>query len=353
MRLLACSLSSPGFLFPIIGLARQLAARGHAVPVVTGRWAKPLLAREGLPLVGGGPAFRTVSWHDAAAVQQQYRLLRSVLEQHPADVILTSALALGPLLAGEALGIPVVVLGLLSPLWPTGTAEDDARHEELLAAWRRCRARCGLTGPEPSAPLLGQRYLHRGASGEGLPAAARLIGAALWEPDPDPEVLRWLSGLAQPPIFLHPGRTFGSPGFWDIAREALSDRPVAAAVCRLDQPRGTPPPGWLVRPHVPMGPILAAGAVLVASGTTTTALGALHYGCPAVLIPGGSEQPAIARILAGEGLAEILSPAGLTPACLRDAVEHAEARRGAAVAAAQHHRSVGEDAISLLEAMVA
>ncbi len=348
MRLLACSLASPGFLFPIIGLSRRLADRGHSVQVVTGRWAASLLACEGLPLAGGGPAFRTVSWHDEATVLRQYRTIRSALERQPADVILTSALALGPLLAGEALGIPVAVLGLLSPLWPTGEEEDDERHAELLSAWSRCRSRCGLSGPAPSHPLLGQRLLHRGLPGGSHPEPVRRVGAMLWEPAPDPEVLRWLDGLTPTPIYLHPGRTFGGPGFWAVARQALSDRPVAASVARLDQPRGATPSGWLVRPHVPMGPVLEAGAVVVASGTTTAGLGALHHGCPAVLIPGGSEQPAVARILAGEGIAEVLSPAGLTAARLRGAVERAEARRAEA---ARRRRDPAEDAVSLVEAM--
>jgi len=350
VRVLICPLASLGFVFPAIGLAHKLRARGHTVAFVTGLRARPMLERQGLSLVGGGPCFRTQRWHDTASVQEQARVLRHVLEQWPADVLLTSALCLGPLLVGEATQRPVATLGLFAPLWPTD-GNDTLRYAELNGAYQRSRAALGLTGPGPDLPLLGQCYLHRGIPGllpGPMPTQAHPIGAALWEPPVGEPLRRWLADCQRPPIYLHPARTFGSPGFWSNARHLLAARSVAASTGRLDQPRGESPPGWFVRPHVSMGPVLSACAVVVASGTTTAALGALWHGCPAVLLPGGSEQFAIARMLSELGVAEILSAPQLLPAAL----SRAEARREAAMRLSARYRNVAVDPVGLIEALL-
>ena len=353
MRVLVCSLASPGFVFPLVGLALRLRAAGHEVAFLTGSWATPLLIAQGLTVLPGGPCFQTRSWHAPEAVQAQASRLDDALARWPADLLLASALALGPLLVGEQRRLPTAVLGLLTPLWPTGEPVWDAQYSELMDACRGARRALGLVGAGPALPLLGALTLRRSWPGlEPGPSMVHDVGPLLWEPPADPLLARWLAGLDQPPIYLHQARSFGQAGFFEVAREALGDLPVAAAVSRMDGPPGAIPPAWFVRPHLSQGPVLAQASALVASGTTTTALGALSAGCPAVLLPAGSEQFGVSELLAQRGLAERLDPVGLTADRLRAAVLRAPERRAAAgQLAARMAQEPGEDPVALLEAL--
>ncbi len=354
MRVLLSPLGSPGFLFPAIGLAHQLRQAGHEVAFVTAAWARGLLGAEGFDLVQGSPGFRTERWHSPAAVADQVRCLDVAIGEERPDLVVCSALALGPLLAAERQGLPVAVLGLLGPLWATEDPVWSARYGELCAAALGAREALGMHAEGPEHPYLGDLTLRPAVPLEGsVPEGVRSCRPILWAPRAGPRLQVWLEQLEQPPIYLQQGRAFGGPGFWDLAREALADLPVAAAVSRMDRAPGAVPPGWLVQPHVSMGPVLSGASAMVASGTSTTALGALRAGCPAVLLPSGGEQHQLAELLHELGVAEVLQVEGLTADGLRAAVLAASERRDAAQrAAAQLNSLEHHEPVLLLEALV-
>jgi UDP:flavonoid glycosyltransferase YjiC (YdhE family) len=134
----------------------------------------------------------------------------------------------------------------------------------------------------------------------------------------------------QPIIYLHHGRTFDSPSFWDQAALALSERPVrvAASIGRMDRPAALPDdsPNFFVRPHLSQGAVLAKARMVIAGGNTTAVLGALTHGLPSLLIPGGGEQHDVADqvVQAGAGLA--LPNRELTAAALDRALDEVLAR---------------------------
>ncbi|NCG22258.1 MAG: hypothetical protein GWP91_24850 [Rhodobacterales bacterium] len=98
MNILFCTHSSPGFLFPAIGLAQALVSLGHQVAFVTGRTQRPLLTHLGLAWLGGDASFRIQNWHSPRAVAVQLRHIEHAGRAFAADVLVGSALNLGALI---------------------------------------------------------------------------------------------------------------------------------------------------------------------------------------------------------------------------------------------------------------
>ncbi|HEY2746218.1 MAG TPA: hypothetical protein VGL86_16400, partial [Polyangia bacterium] len=177
MRFLFCPLGGAGFVGSAIAVARGLVARGHDVTFLTSPTMSPMLAAAGLGLWPGaercGAAFEVASWGTAEAIiAQAWHTRRAALHFQP-DAIVTSQLALGPLVAREELDIPVAVIGLGAYLWPhAGDVPDpeacagDRRRwygADLLRVFeaaRRRLARPPLAGVSfKRFALLGDRYL--------------------------------------------------------------------------------------------------------------------------------------------------------------------------------------------------
>jgi UDP:flavonoid glycosyltransferase YjiC (YdhE family) len=338
MRLLFCPLATPGFLYPAIGLALSLRARGHDVAFATDVSSASLLAPIGLQRLPrghpDGPSFEVRTWHHPLSIALQLKHVESALETFPADLLVTSQLALGPLLVRERRHLPVAVQGLCTYLWPTA---DDPNSQIPVAqrqrrAWRLrdmlghlARARAIMQLPEPGEPganipeLEGPEHL--------LPPGVHLVGDGLWEPDlADPELDRWLDEGTRPGfpvVYVQHGRSFSTPGFWTQFRDALADCPVrvAGSVGRMDDPPPNPiPEGFLLRSHLPQARVLAHAAAVVASANSTAVLGALSHGVPLLLIPGGGEQVDVAERCAGAGVAITVSPETLTASALTAAI---------------------------------
>ncbi len=318
MRLLLCPLSSPGFLFPAVAIGLELQGRGHDVAFVAPARLSTFLSAQGLRRLSGPRevGLETSAWHAPAAVAAQVRGLDAALERFRADVLVTSALALGPLIAGERRRIPVGVVGLLGPLLPA----EERRRSEMQAAWDAGRAAVGLS-PAPAERLRGDLLLRR--SVPELTDARPLIGACLWEPPTPPAVGRWLAAARRSGdrvLYVHQARTFGAPGFWPHLAAALpAGVRVAASTSRMESPGRHP--GALIGPLVAQGAVLAQADAVVCSGNTTVALGALSAGRPLLTIPAGNEQHDVGAIIerAGAGLCD--PDAGRDPARLRVAIE--------------------------------
>lgn len=364
MRFLVCALDTEGVLFPLIGLAKKLTARGHDVAFASDSVTAATLAAQGqrrIPCDGaavapwdepvGGTApplgrcsFHTKLWWQPAAVAGQVRHIEGALATFAADALVGSSLTLGPLIAGELRRLPVALLGFCAYLWPSYGVESPAPRQARLV-WRlgdmlqtldRARALFALPAARrdlEDCTLLGDLFLLRSVAQleegwQSLPSRVHLVGSCLWEPEAEagePELARWLLEAKEggwPVLYVQHGRTFRESNFWQQLKEALADQPyrVAVSADRLDCDVGTVPHNFLVRPHLPQEQVLRAASGVIASANTTVVLGALQAGLPSVLIPVGGEQPDVAERCAARGVAQVLDSGTLTSAALRGAI---------------------------------
>ncbi|HEX5727764.1 MAG TPA: nucleotide disphospho-sugar-binding domain-containing protein [Longimicrobiaceae bacterium] len=351
MRFLFCAFATPGYLFPLAGLALELRRRGHAVAFATGPAGRGLLAAAGLERVPrgepDGDSFRLGEWETAVSTAIDLKHVEYAAERFRADALVTHVLCQAPLLARERRGLPVAVLGHFGYLWPRPGAAPAADRDAALRAWRlrdgvrilnqaRALFRLPPLEPDPAeVPLLGDLHLLRSAAGlepdlAGLPARVHAVGACLWEPPRDEgrawaELRAELAAPDAPLLYAQQGRTFGGPGFWPRLAEAVAGRPlqVVASLGRMDAAVGALPANVLARPHVAQGLVLPHARAVLSGGHTTVVAAALAHGLPGVVVPGGGETPENAATLARLGCARRLEAEGLTAEALRRALEEA------------------------------
>jgi UDP:flavonoid glycosyltransferase YjiC (YdhE family) len=346
VRVLFVSVSSPGFLFPAVGLARALRGRGHAVAFVAGPESGELLAAQGIPRVAGGAdpvPFAVNKWGLTATVVDQVAHIEAGVRGFAPDVLVGQQMTLASLVVRRRLGIPTVQLGLATYLLPVAPTEDPTprerrrifRHREMRRVLAEARTQLGLGDGPPDDPcdseLLGDRFLlptvaELEGDVAGLPPRVRLTGSLLWEPDGhDPELDEFLAGGGDPVLYVQPGRAFREAQFWPIAVEALGGRPVrvVADVGRLERCYRFPValPSFLVRTFVPQGQVLGRARAAVSSGHTTSVVGALVHGLPSLLFPTVSGTDDLAELCVERGVAIARPPAALDVATLRAAVD--------------------------------
>jgi MGT family glycosyltransferase len=347
MRVLFCSFTSPGHLFPLVGLALELRRRGHQVAFATGRDALDTLhavEMERIPRgARDGDSFALDTWHAPLRTAVDAKHVQHGIRRFGPDLLVTHQLCQAPLLVREMEGIPVAVMGLFSYLWPVAHGADATRFAALQPTrqWRirdavgilnQARELFRLAPAEEAAALLGDLFILRTvpeleSEREALPACVHPVGACLWEPPRTPGAWDALRDRFPDPdapvVYVQQGRTFRGPGFWARLVEDLADQPVqvVASTSRMDQPVGNLPANFLVEGHVPQGLVLPHAAAVVSGGNTTAVLGALAHGVPAVVVPGGGETADNAQRLAAAGCAQILRPEELAPGTLRTALE--------------------------------
>jgi UDP:flavonoid glycosyltransferase YjiC (YdhE family) len=353
MRFLFCSLESPGFVYPAMGLASALRSRGHEVAFVADLETALLLARQGLRRLPRGSqdgrSFKVSKWFQPFAVAIQVKHIEYALAEFPADVLVGQCLTLGPFLVAERRGLPIAVQGLCTYLWPISdepTASQDSLELEKRRIWRhddtlKCLAQARALFHLPpwqgrscrESPLLGDLFMVRSVPElevdfPSLPERAHLVGSCLWEPDDaDPELDAWLeeterSGL--PLVYVQHGRFFHVPSFWRQLVEVLGKMScrVVASVGRLDSELGAVPESFFIRSHIPQGRILRSACAVIASANSTAVLGALSAGVPSLLIPAGGEQPDVAELCEKAGVARMLLPDDAVPERIGEALGH-------------------------------
>ncbi len=328
MNILLCPLSDGGYLYPAIAAGRELRHRGHDVSVLGRSTAAPVAADAGLPFTpaeeyGGHRAFSATWWgpHGAA----QYRATLRAARETGADLLVTSVLCNGTLLAAETLDIPVVVIGLAAHLWDYRTGGDDEPHlgrtrqsrtQGCLGLYNGLREEAGLAArASRDEPLLGDALLLRGDPeleypGTRLPERVRHVGPLPWEPTPDPAEAEaigdHLSRNGKPVVYVHLGRFFEGRTLWPRLNEAFTDGPFQAVV---EQGRSTDPqpaPGadiLLVRKRW-MGPLVDRAGLVLSNGTSAPVLAALLRGRPLALSPNGSEQTLLTGACLRAGVAQ-------------------------------------------------
>jgi len=323
MRYLFCPLASHGFVYPLIGLAEAARSQRHEVSFVTNSAFSETLHAVGLPRIPCGtkdlPSFEVKNWTKPLTVAIQVKHIQYALERFPADALVTTQLTLGPLIASEITGLPVVVLGLAAYLWPLWPSDYEPetrtekelqwRYGDMMAHYNNARRALGLSVNDAdhlANPMLGDLYLLQSVpeleqSKYDFPSNVYFVGSCGWEPaTSDSELSAWLEegkAAAEPIIYVQQGRSFTLPGFWAKLCEALRDKPirVVADVGRMDEEVGSTPGNFFIREHVPLGKVLPYCAAVISTAHTTSVLGALVHGLPCLFFPSGSGSDDIAE----------------------------------------------------------
>ncbi len=329
MNVLICPLSDPGYLYPGIAVGIELRGRHHHICVLGRSSAAPAVAAAGLLLIpedsyGERNAFSAREWF--WRTPQQYRAILRAAREVRADVLVTSALCLGALLAAEVLDLPVVVLGFAAHLWdyqagadgePARPADRAWRTRELIRRYEQARDRVGLPKRADCAstcPLTGTALLLRGDPaleypGAVLPRRVHHVGPCAWEPAADPaelkEITTSLYRAGKPVVYVHLGRVFGGTTPWPWLNVTFTGGPFQAVVeqGRSDDPQPDPRADILLVRKPWMGPLIDRAGLVLTSGTSAPVLSALLRGRPLGVSPAGSEQPLLAAACVRAGVA--------------------------------------------------
>lgn len=339
--MLICPLSDPGYLYPAIAVAHELRRRGHTVTVLARTAVAPVLAHARLPLMpaedhGGQGGFSVGRWRDGGPAQLRATLRAA--RDTGADVIVTSVLCHGPLLAAEVLDIPAIVLGLSVHLYnyaaggagePQPATSRELRSRETLRYYRELRATTELparSDPWPESPLFGAALLLRGDPvfeypGAVLPERVHQVGPLEWEPPADradvDAATTHLDRVGKPVVYVHLGRFFGGRTQWPWLNASFTGGPFQAVVerGRSTDPRPAPDADILLVRKPWLGPFVDRAGLVLSSGTSAPVLAALLRGRPLGLSPNGSEQPVLAAACVRAAVGAIVAdPGGAAPA---------------------------------------
>ena len=361
MQFLMTTWDGAGVTPPMMSVARALVERGHRVRVL----ADPVLAAE-VAAVGAEHRPWTRAPHRTERTPETHfvedyhvdlaggfarmrdRLavgpvasfaadVREELERQPADVILSEVLLFGPLVAAEALGVPVVVLnstinmipaagvppfgmGLMPATDGAGRRRDDELAAAMTAAWdealpalNAARAEQGL---EPLEHVLDQARVaarvlvmtSRAFDFMGpLPPTVKHVGPRLVDPD-------WALGDWSPPAGEGPLVLVSlSCDFQDqenVLRrivEAMGQLPVRALLTTghgIDPSTITAPANVTVVRAAPHTEVLGEAQLVITHCGHGTTIKALAAGVPLVCLPMGRDQLDVAArvVHAGAGV---------------------------------------------------
>jgi MGT family glycosyltransferase len=404
-RVLVYTSPARGHLFPILGPATALHARGHEVHVCTladevarvralGLSAAPLApaieARELDDYLGRNPlealarsvaTFGDRAPHDRADLSQ-------AIEAHRPDVLVVDNNCWGAAVAAEASGLPWCGVqpyftplpsvdappfgpGLPPAKGPLGRLRDRLLRPLVLGQLGRrtlpvvnaLRAERGL------APLstLTDTFLRAPRTiyftAEPLeyprrdwPASYVLVGPATW--GPAAEAPAWLEAIDRPIVLVtcsterQDDRAILEHALAGLAGEDVHVVGTSAA----EDPRSFDvPANARVERFLPHGPILERAVAVVCHGGMGITQRALSAGVPVCVVPFGRDQLEVARRVEHAGAGVRLPRSALSPARLRRAVRETRARRGGAARIAEAFRASGgsERAADVIEALAA
>lgn len=374
MNVLLCPMSDPGYLYPAVAVGRELRDRGNDVLVLGRASAAPALRHADLPFlaaegIGEAECFSVRSWSRQGLAQ--YRAVLRAAAETGADVIVTSVLSHGALLAAEVLDLPVVVLGFAAYLWDYRAGADSEPESPAVRAWRTrefargyrsLREQAGLRprrDQRPETPLLGSAFLLRGDPvleypGAVLPERVRHVGPCAWEPPATASELAQidarLARIGKPVIYVHLARCFRGPSLWPQLNAAFTGGPFQAVVeCGRGKAEEPDPGSDILVVRKPwMGPLIDRAGLVLCSGTSAPVLNALLRGRPLAVAPGDSEQPLLAEACVRAGVAVYLRQADgpRSHAALRaawdDGPRERAAELGRALAAADSTRQAAD-----------
>ena len=329
MRILFAFAGGQGHFDPLVPLARAAAAAGHDV-AVTGRAEMREAIRErgfeafDSPGAAPDPAKRMPlaaydraheervlrEWYAGELAGRRDDVLRKLATSWRADAIVHDEADFGARAAARALGLPsACVLVLASRLLPADLAVDPRTELVFSPFPPSLRAEPGAVvfraGDPPQADgdavYLTLGTVFNAESGDLLPRA--------------------LAGV----------RSLGVPVVVTTGRQVDPDE------------LGRQPPQVRVQRWIPHEELLPWCRAIVSHAGSGSALAALTYGLPSVLLPIGADQPRTAELVAGLGAAIVLDPLTATPEEIAAAVRRVLDEPGFAAAA----RRVREEILAL------
>jgi MGT family glycosyltransferase len=389
-RILAYTSSTPGHVYPPVGMLLELAARGHEVHVRTQAEDVERLGRLGLHAAAIDPRIEAIEfddWRERSQVNAMRRIvslyeayarleipdLRRAIEAVSPDALVIDVQCEGGGYVAAASALPWAQycpypppfpskdapphgLGLKPARGPLGRARDRFWH----AASRRLVAgavatRNEMRGPLGLSPLRfyddqwreADRFIALTAEPYEYPRTdwppnVSLVGPGTWEPPADPPA--WLAGEPRPVVLV----TASTAEQRDeklirAALEAFADEDVALVVTTAahDPASFTAPPNARVERFIPHGPIIARAVCVVCHGGQGITQKSLAAGVPVCVVPFCRDQFDVARRVAVADAGVRLHHRRLSPARLRAAVRGAVAKRGGALRVAHAFERAG------------
>ena len=356
MKFLFSPMGTHGFVFPAIGIAKELQRRGHEIAFVTSRSFSELLKREGLKRIPNGRrdrhSFKIQRWAEGRDVWGQVKHIDIGLEEFKPDALVGSLLGFGSIFSGKIHNLPTAVIGTSTYLMATPQILEHL--ESLNASERRSLYRSkdfcktynevgGLFHIQPMSeedfiadtPLLGDLFLLQNLpnlvdSLEELPQKVHLVGSCNWDTSfVDPDLENWLNQVkrsGEPVLYVQPGAQFNDFSFWPFLVDALAGRSIkiAASIGRKganvnDLP--SYPENFFVRDHVSQAQVIPYADGVVTEGRSTIVLGALAHGVPLMLVPEGGEEIECAEMCLRVGVCVGINPKDVSVKTMKETVD--------------------------------
>jgi rhamnosyltransferase subunit B len=337
-----------GDVLPIVRIGQSLHARGHDVTMLTHARYATRVRRAGLRFVavdmvaayehsqsriagfldvitGEDPDRGVRRFNDGRGFAAQFRFeCQALARRHrPGRTVLVgvSTMNMSVLTAAEALGAPVVCLGL-SPFYFTALpAIADGLREMFAADVAPVRARLGLAPVTDWSAWMTSADAYLGLwprwfdrAGPPGPVAPRLTGVVL--PDGEHDELpaaagQLLAGPVRPILVAGASSLMVRPEFYRTAVDACAiiGRPTLIATPHRELVPDPLPSNVHWFPRLPFPAVMPRVAAVVHHGGIGTAWHALRAGARQVALAQGGDRPDNARRLARSGVATWL-PAG-------------------------------------------
>jgi len=311
---------------PAIGIAAELARRGHRVVVHADEAVRARAAAAGCDFrPADGPAYDPLLPRGTVKTLREITRLfadrsrgRSAVaaaRSLGADVVLVDALLLGAAAELEAAGLPTVLLGHTT--WeylrrnfgpgPVGALLRMRGAAPMPIVAQAARVLLLTDGSLDPAEPLPRNVARVGAvlqDGEGAatpatPPTVLVSLSSIWYPGMREALQRALDGLASLPVHL----------------EVTTGRTIPAAQLRV-------PANAVVHAFADHAPLLATASAVVGHGGHATTTRALAHGVPILVLPMHPmlDQPMIGRAVAASG-AGLTLPKSASPEAIRNAVE--------------------------------
>ena len=335
MHVFFASLSAHGHIYPLLPLARAVAARGDQVTFATGEDFHPLLTKLGFDVLPAGlgmhesfgramaelgvevdprnpddPNAQLAIARVFGSVQPRAFLdaLGPELDRIKPDLVVYEVACPGVGIAARARGIPAISHGIARGD-VTGLFPD---FDKLLIA---VAADYGVDLSDDPL-MLSDPYLdpYPASLQDNLhPNRVPLRPVAFADPGELPD---WVAAHEQPLIYLTLGTAFGTAAVLRTAIDGLAGLPARVLVAAgpqvdADELRDVPD-SVTVLPWVPQADLLPHADLVVHHGGSGTTLGALAQGLPQLVLPQGADQFINADVIAGAGLGSALRGAEAT-----------------------------------------
>lgn len=320
MRILICTFDSFGFLYPMIGLANSFKRLGYDIHFIGSKSIKEIVLKQGIRWIEhdkeSKDAFLIKRFGDLEDISNQIKYVEYAVSNFSYDLVVTSPLSFGTILAAERYSLRVVTLGFFSYLWVNdinifGLPKKIHDHckwrtTDMFNTYMKSRASLGfqkINHDLSRIPFTGDLMLQRSVPGlmhkiGGIPEKTVPFGSCIWEPetvsDTEEMLENWLNltkNRDRKVLYVNQGRTFYMKGFWSLIKSIFgaSDYLVIADVNRMDGFVGEVPDNFFLANHIPIRAVVSHASLFISAGHTTSVLAALENAIPMLLFPSGGE----------------------------------------------------------------